>query len=136
MSKQLDRLHEIADNEEIEIIGIKANKCSSISIQADNGNCYIGIDDREMNEAEETVHKAHEIGHCVTGSFYNRYSKFDLISKHERRADIWAIKELIDEDELVDAFEHGIVEIWELAEHFSVTEDFMRKACKYYGYLN
>ena len=75
---------------------------------------------------------AHELGHCVTGSFYNRYSEFDVIAKHERRADKWAIKKLIPEDELNDAFEHGIVEPWDLAEYFNVTEDFIIKAVEFY----
>ena len=87
MNKTLKELHEIADNERIEIIDIKSNECDSMSIQADSGDCYIGIDSRNMSTPEEIVHKAHELGHCVTGSFYNKYSKLDLISKHERRDD-------------------------------------------------
>ena len=131
----LKELHEIAETEDIEILNIKSEKCKSMSIQTDSGNCYIGIDDTDMTKAEETVCKAHELGHCVTGSFYNRYSRFDLISKHEHRADSWAIEKLIDEDELKNAFKHGVIVIWELAEYFEVTEDFMRKACRHYGYL-
>ena len=133
--EKIKELHEIASKEDIEIIDIKGYNIDSMSIQTDSGNCYIGIDGRNMTESEEVVHKAHELGHCMTGSFYNRYSKFDLISKHERRADVWAIKKLVKEDELIDAFEHGIIEIWELAEYFDVTEEFMIKACQYYGYL-
>lgn len=135
MNENLLELDNIREQENIEMFDIKAKKCKSMSIQADNGNCYIGIDRRNMTEAEETVATAHEVGHCITGSFYNRYSEFDLISKHERRADIWAIKKLIPKDELIDAFEHNIVEIWELAEYFNLTEDFIRKACQYYGFL-
>ena len=128
-------LERIAERDNIEIIEIKTDKCKSMSVQTENGNCYIGIDSNKMTNAEEAVCKAHELGHCETGSFYNRYSGCDLVSKHEYRADVWAIKKLISKDEIVDAFEHGITEIWNLAEHFNVTEDFMRKACKYYGFL-
>lgn len=45
-------------------------------------------------------------------------------------------KKLVTEDELIEAFENGILEIWELAEFFGVTEDFMVKICELYGYYN
>ena len=135
MNETLLELDEIMEQENIELLEIKAKNCKSMSVLSDEGNCYIGIDKRDMSEAEEIVNTAHEVGHCVTGSFYNKYSEFDLISKHERRADIWAIKKLISKDELIDAFEHNILEIWELAEYFNLTEDFIRKACQYYGFL-
>lgn len=54
----------------------------------------------------------------------------------EFRADKWAIKKLVTEDELIEAFENGILEIWELADFFGVTEDFMVKVCELYGYYN
>lgn len=59
-----------------------------------------------------------------------------LRKKYERAADKWAIKKLIPKDELEAAFQKGITEVWELAEYFEVTEDFVRKAAKEYGYLN
>lgn len=134
MDKILE-LDKLAEADQIEILEIKSNKCRSMSIQTESGQCYIGIDSGHMTKAEETVCKAHELGHCETGSFYNRYSPFDLISKHEYRADAWAIENLIDKSEIEAAFKQGITEIWDLAEHFEVTEDFMRKVCKYYGFM-
>ena len=38
---------------------------------------------------------AHELGHCETGSFYNRYAKLDVRQQHENRADKWAIRRLV-----------------------------------------
>ncbi len=134
MDKILE-LDMLAEADQIEILSINSNKCQAISIQTESGDCYIGINNKKMTRAEETVCKAHELGHCETGSFYNRYSKFDLISKNERRADIWAIKKLIPQSELTNALKNGITEIWELAEHFDVTEEFIRKACEYYGFM-
>lgn len=134
--KKIDELRRIADNEDITVITANLPECGSISHMTLDGNCYIGIDRRKMTETETTVRMAHEMGHCMTGSFYNRYSKFDIISRHEYRANKWAIKKLVPEDELIEAFESGIIEIWELAEHFNVTEDFMKKACEFYGYYN
>lgn len=130
-------LDNIAIKEDITIMSINCPECGSISHMTDNGNCYIGIDNsRRLTEEELNVHKAHEIGHCVEGAFYNKYAKYDIRSKHEYRANRWAIKKLIPEDELIEAFEHGILETWELAEHFEVTEEFMIKALEFFGYYH
>jgi len=45
-----------------------------------------------MTDVVELYQLAHELGHCECGAFYNRYSPFDLVGKHERRADCWAKK--------------------------------------------
>jgi hypothetical protein len=132
----LNDLYDKAENDGITVMRVHCPLCESIAVQFENGDCYIGMDDCEMSSAEETVHLAHEMGHCETGSFYNRYSKFDIISKHEYRADKWAIENLIPENELVAAFDSGKLEIWELAEFFNVTEEFMIKACEHYGYYH
>ena len=69
---------------------------------------------------------AHELGHCETGAFYNRYAARDIRQKHENRANKWAYKKLVPEDELKQAFLQGYHEPWELAEYFGVTEAFLR----------
>ena len=131
-NKELDF---IAIEENITILETDCPKSGSISFMAESGNCYIGINSEEMTEAEQAVHKAHELGHCVKGAFYNRYSSFDIISKHEYTADKYAIKTLVPKDELLRAFKTS-TQIWELAEIFGVTEDFMIKACEFYGYYH
>lgn len=78
----------------------------------------------------------HELGHCATGSFYNEYSPCDVRKRHENRADKWAIKKLIQEDELKEAISNGYTDLWELAEYFDVTEEFMRKAICWYTHGN
>lgn len=98
-----------------------------------NGAYAVFMDfDNIASEAEETVIVAHEAGHCMTGATHCLHSPFDLIQKHENRADRWAIKKLVPKDELDDAVSRGITEPWDLAEHFNVTEDFMKKAICYY----
>ena len=95
---------------------------------------------RQIYEAwkpvQERVHLGHEIGHCVTGSFYNRYAAADSRDRHENRADKWAVKQLIPVEELDKAVAEGCTEIWELAERFGVTEEFIRKAVCYYVHGN
>lgn len=80
----------------------------------------------------ERVHIAHELGHCETGSFYNVYSLLDIRQKYENRADAWAIKKLIPKDELDTIINMRIVDYWDLAEYFNVTDEFMYKAITYY----
>ena len=81
------------------------------------------------------MHLAHELGHCVTGSFYNTYSAADIRKKHEIRADRRAAAWLVPVEELKSAIRSGITEIWSLAEYFDVTEDFLRNAVENYSVM-
>lgn len=95
--------------------------------------CAIAINHELLAPGEEKTVLFHELGHCETGSFYNQHSPYDVRQKHENRADKWAIKKLVPEDEMDAAVLDGHVEIWDLAELFGVTEDFMRKAVTWYN---
>ena len=102
-----------------------------VIMEEDNVGLFLDTE-RIQDTADETVLIAHEAGHIMTGSVHGVSSPFDLVAKHEHRAWKWAIKKLVPEDELVAAVEDGCTQPWELAERFSVTEDFMRKAiCLY-----
>ena len=56
--------------------------------------------------------------------------------RHENRADKWAVTALIPVDALDDAVADGCTEVWELAERFQVTEEFVRKAVCWYVHGN
>lgn len=86
--------------------------------------------------AEELVIVAHEGGHISTGATHKVNSPFDLVEKHEHKADKWAITKLISEEALDDAVAGGCTELWQLAEHFGVTEQFMKKAVCWYTHGN
>lgn len=86
--------------------------------------------------AEELVAVAHEGGHISTGATHRVNSPWDLVEKHEHKADKWAITRLIDQEALDDAVAAGNTELWQLAEHFGVTEEFMKKAVCWYTYGN
>lgn len=114
--------------------GAHLPKTKSVSLKIDK-HMFIGIDDKATRtRAEERVHLAHELGHCMTGAFYSVRSPLNTRSRCERVANSYAIKKLIDEDELRKVIKErdGNISIWELSEHFTVTEDFMRKAVEYY----
>jgi hypothetical protein len=130
-------LYVLAEQKNIEVIETSLPENGSLSVMDDSGICYIGIDQSVMDgDALERVHMGHELGHCLTGSFYNRYSPFDLRRRHENRADKWAILQLVTEDALDEAVADGCCEIWNLAERFGVTEQFMKKAVCYYVHGN
>ena len=130
-------LYRIADAEHIPILPFRLPETGSLCIQSEDENCYIGIDEALLEtESEKRVHLGHEVGHCVTGSFYNRWAACDIRQKHENRADKWAIEKLVPERALDDAVADGYTDIFSLAEHFEVTEDFMRKAVCWYTYGN
>ena len=130
-------LYVLAKQQNIEVIETSLPENGSLSIMDDSGNCYIGIDESVMDGgALEIVHMAHELGHCLTGSFYNRHTRFDVRQRHENRADKWAIRQIISVEDLDTAIASGYTEIWQLAEYFSVTEQFMRKAICLYVHGN
>lgn len=126
-------LYSFAEKKGIEIYCAELPLSISASVMPTSGNCYIGIDPFQIEtEAEERVHLAHEIGHCEKGAFYNPYSNLDIRAKHELKADRWAIKMLVPFADFQYALTNGITEVWELAEYFTVTEEFIIKAVEYY----
>ncbi len=125
----ISELCDMAEKDGISVSYINCPESGSISLMTDDGVCYIGLDEGIANdEPLQKVRLAHELGHCKKGAFYNRYSKFDIISKHEYRANKWAVQNLIPYDDFVKACRQGYTEVWQLAEYFGVTEDFVRTA--------
>ena len=109
----------------------------SLSYQDEAGRCYIGMDDGpNWTRSEQRVRLAHELGHCITGSFYSRYTPLNTRQRLENRADRYAVRRLIQPEALDDAVAEGCTELWQLAEHFGVTEDFMKKAVSLYTHGN
>ena len=134
---EITALYDIAAQQNIEVIPFPLPENGSMSIMADSGECYIGIDPIiQDGTAQEMVHMAHELGHCITGSFYNRYAAIDHRLRHENKADKWAIQKLIPIESLDEAVAQGCTELWELADWFHVTEDFIKKAVCYYVHGN
>lgn len=130
---ELLELYQLADAEHIPVYSFDLPQTHSLSLMNNDGSCAVAIDPFGLNSTkDEKIRLAHELGHCVTGSFYNRYSDFDIKAKSEYKADKWAIKKLIPKDELQAAFEQGYTEPWDLAEYFNVTEEFIIKAVNLY----
>ena len=94
-----------------------------------DGNYGIFMDFHNIStRAEELVAVAHEGGHVFTGATHKVSSPYDLIAKHEYKADKWAIQRLISPEALDAAVADGCTDLHSLAEHFNVTIPFMKKA--------
>ena len=109
----------------------------ALSLMDEEGCCYIALDPAWVrSSADERTKLAHELGHCLTGSFYNIYATADNRRRHENRADKWAVEYLIPARELDEAVAAGYTHLWHLAEYFGVSEDMIRKALCWYVYGN
>ena len=133
----LSKLYRIAEEENIEVDCFDLKKREALSLIDDDGRCFIAIDPFQLRSVnDERTKLAHELGHCITGSFYNKHAAVDCRQRHENRADKWAVKTLIPLEDLDDAISAGYTQLWELAEHFGVTEQFVQKAVCYYAHGN
>lgn len=125
------KLYRIAEKQGITVERYPLECNGSVSVKSGD-NLYVALDEN-ISGAKERVCLAHELGHCQTFSFYNVYSPFDIREKHERRANCWAIKQLVPRTRLKQAVKLGYDNIYSLAEYFNVTADFMQKAVDYYN---
>lgn len=134
---ELKQLYELAEQENIPVLTFPLPETGSMSVMDGAGNCYVGMDPGLRDgDVAERVHLSHELGHCVTGSFYNIHAAVDCRQRHENRANKWAIQALIPVEQLDDAIACGCTEVWELAERFRVTEEFIRKTVCWYVHGN
>lgn len=131
----LQNLQNIAIRNDIAILDTCPPELISISVRFSDGSMLISSSDLSMAPIGTTKLEcfAHELGHCMTGSFYNLYSPFDLRSQHEFRANKWAIQKLIPFSALVRAGKDGCRERYEFAEYFDVSEAFIQKAVDYHA---
>lgn len=134
---EISALYDFAKQQNIEVLPFPLAQTGSLSLLTEGGSCVIGMDQQVLDgSAQERVHLGHELGHCVTGSFYSIHTAIDCRQRHENRADKWAIQALVPVEELDAAIAMGCTELWELAEHFGVTEDFIKKAVCWYVHGN
>lgn len=126
---RLQGLYETADGLGLQICYFPMGQITAISTP----DGFIGMDvDKLENTAEETVCLAHEMGHCLTGSFYTVESSLCQQRRCEERADRWAMGQLVPLEELKGLLERGITRPDELAEYFGVPEQFLRKCVQFY----
>lgn len=126
------KLYKIAEREKVSVdfANIPQSRGFCINLK---GKKFIAVDKNISPESnEERVILAHELGHIATDSLYSPDSPALYRRRFERRADGWAINQLVPLSLLKKAIKNGSESVSSLAEHFSVTEEFMQKAIKYY----
>jgi hypothetical protein len=134
---QIRNLYDLAKQQNIEVLSFPLPGNESMSVMLEDGRCFVGMDESVRDGGvQERVHLSHELGHCITGSFYNRYAAVDYRQRHENRADKWAIRHLIPVEDLDEAVADGCTDVWALADRFGVTEEFIKKAVCYYVHGN
>lgn len=115
----------------------KDSKAATIRLKPPFEAWGIFLDKKRLQTAtEEKSALLHECGHYATGTTHEVSSPYDLVEKHEYKADKWAVQKALTAEELDDAVAEGHTDIWDLAEHFGVTEEFMRKAVCWYVHGN
>lgn len=115
-----------------------SGKCDSVVVRhGDDYGVFLDVG-KVKTEKQELEAVSHEFAHIKTGTTYPLDAPWDVRARCENRADKEQIRILIGEDELFEAIQDGRTELWELADYFNVSEDFMRKAINYYecGDLN
>ena len=75
--------------------------------------------------AEELGHHFTTVGDIIPKTYFSQQDRF-IVSKAEYKDLRWAAIYLIPFKEFHKAFDNGIIEIWELAEHFTVTEEMIK----------
>ena len=74
---------------------------------------------------EELGHHFTTVGDIIPKTYFSQQDRIG-VSKAEFKALRWAAVYLIPSREIHKAFENGIVEVWELAEHFTVTQEMVK----------
>lgn len=125
-------LYDLAAKRHIPVYSFMLSKVPSLSIMDEQGDCAVGMHPQLAGAWEHTC-LGHELGHCVTGSFYNEYSSGAVRGKCEYKANKWAFYHLVPPVALKKVMQKGMTHPAELAEHFGVTEDFLLRAMDYYA---
>lgn len=127
---ELNRLYNIAEKRGYEIINydLTALKQKGMIVKLGHITSLL-VDEKEIETtAEKKTIIAHEVGHAETNALHRLNSNPQEIKKCEYKATKWAVEELVPISEYLKALKNGLVEVWQLAEYFDVTEDFIRKA--------
>ena len=99
---------------------------------ADKDFAAITLSTRLKTESERCEVLAHELGHHYTCPPNLFEASKGIQGKYELKAAVWAVKTLMPPSKLLDAWEAGIRDEWELAEYLDVTVPFLRHGLEIY----
>ena len=71
--RALQEFYRIAEQQNISVDLFPLQMREALSLMDSCGDCHIAIDPQKLKgEPDERAKLAHELGHCLTGAFYNR----------------------------------------------------------------
>ncbi len=123
-------MHDIAEKLGLKVVDydFKSKNCKGLIV-----NKTVLLNKNIETETERKCILAEEIGHSVT-TFGNIIDlKETSARKQERRARAYAYKHLIPFDRIIEAFEYGVRNRYELCEYLQVTEEFLIEALAYFN---
>ena len=127
----IEQIYEIADNRGIAIYAFPMLELRAISLRGG----HIAIDRSKFaSDVEYKCALVHEIGHCVTDSFYNLHTSVPVKELIERQANRFAAELLVPFAELRRAFNRGILFNRILARMFDVTVEFINMVLELFEY--
>ncbi len=129
---QLSTIYRDAQAAQAQIFPYSIGFTDAATIEVD-GEYGIFLDfDRFGSMSEFYWALIHEISHCATGCTHAVSSPYDLVCKHEYKANRRAIETYLPAKTLRAAIAAGYTEPWQLAEYFGLPERAVRLALEYW----
>lgn len=123
--------YDLAEASGVPVVRMPLPITRSLSIESGKSG-IIGMHSGSWSSrGEEQAHLGHELGHCLYGGFYTRSAPYDVVERHEWKADKWYILHAIPKERLLAKLREGY-DAWEIAEQLDTTEDYIRMAYYYY----
>lgn len=119
-----ERLLQEAERENIEVVSLQLKG----KIKGLYYDGIIAINENISTTAEKTCVLAEELGHYYTSSGNILDTSIITNRKQEVKARRWAVKRLVTLKNIINAFESGCRNMYEMAEYIGVTEEFLRDA--------
>jgi hypothetical protein len=126
---EVEKIYSELENSDIAVVNMTFGKVSAVSVCDYSGKRAIVVDEKKFQSSEELKSTLlHEQGHCETYAFYGVYTSNTVRSKREYRADKYVAENKITKH-MIDSVhkKEGYTESWEFAEHFGVTNDYMKR---------
>lgn len=129
---KLDEVYKDAEAQGAKIYAFDIGFADAATIEM-GGRYGIFYDPRRCRTVADLCWRlGHEVSHCATGCTHRLASRYDLIAKHEYKANRREIEVYLPFEELKSAVDRGYREPWQLAEYFGVPEEAVRKALDYW----
>ena len=127
------QLYDYAEQNNVEVYNFPLGGRKALSIPLEGGVCAVAMDTFRMTASDEKEALAHELGHCMTHTFYTPVTPMVTRARCEVRAIKWAIRHIIPEASFMYYLRQGR-ELWELADIFEVDPELIEKAANLYLY--